>query len=81
MRHAILGAFEAAENEPDPEKRQALLTFVLVGGGPPGVELAGAIAELAHRALTHDFRRINPTSTRIILVEGNPGSFPCSRPP
>jgi NADH:ubiquinone reductase (H+-translocating) len=76
LRHNILCAFEAAENEPDPEKRQALLTFVLVGGGPTGVELAGAIAELAHRALTCDFRRIDPTSTRIILVEGEPRIIP-----
>lgn len=76
IRRAILGAFEVAENEPDPEKRKALLTFVLVGGGPTGVELAGAIAELAHRALTCDFRRINPASTRIILVEGEPRIIP-----
>jgi NADH dehydrogenase len=76
LRHNILCAFEAAENEPDPEKRQALLTFVLVGGGPTGVELAGAIAELAHRALACDFRRIDPTSTRIILVEGEPRIIP-----
>ncbi len=76
LRHNILCAFEAAENEPDPEKRQAVLTFVLVGGGPTGVELAGAIAELAHRALTCDFRRIDPTSTRIMLVEGEPRIIP-----
>ena len=76
LRHNILCAFEAAENEPDPEKRQALLTFVLVGGGATGVELAGAIAELAHRALTCDFRRIDPTSTRIVLVEGEPRIIP-----
>ncbi len=76
LRQDILGAFEAAENEPDPEKRQALLTFVLVGGGPTGVELAGAIAELAHRALACDFRRINPASARIILVEGEPRIIP-----
>jgi NADH:ubiquinone reductase (H+-translocating) len=50
LRNTILGAFEAAEREPDPEKRQALLTFVLVGGGPTGVELAGAMAELAHQS-------------------------------
>lgn len=76
IRRAILGAFEATENEPDPQKRRALLTFVLVGGGPTGVELAGAIAELAHRALAHDFRRIDPTSTRIVLVEGEPRIIP-----
>jgi NADH:ubiquinone reductase (H+-translocating) len=76
LRHNILCAFEAAENEPNPEKRQALLTFVLVGGGATGVELAGAIAELAHRALTSDFRRIDPASTRIMLVEGEPRIIP-----
>jgi NADH dehydrogenase len=76
LRDNILGAFEEAENESDPEKRQALLTFVLVGGGPTGVELAGAIAELAHRALEHDFQRINPASARIILVEGEPRIIP-----
>ncbi len=76
IRSAILSAFEAAENEPDREKHQELLTFVLVGGGATGVELAGAIAELAHRALAHDFRRINPASTRIILVEGEPRIIP-----
>lgn len=76
LRHTILCAFELAENEPDPEQRQALLTFVLVGGGATGVELAGAIAELAHRALTCDFRRINPASARILLVEGEPRIIP-----
>ncbi len=76
LRRQILGAFEAAENEPDPQRRQALLTFVLVGGGSTGVELAGAIAELAHRALASDFRRIHPASTRIILVEGEPRIIP-----
>lgn len=76
LRRQILGAFEAAENETDPELRRARLTFVLVGGGPTGVELAGAIAELAHRALAHDFQRIHPASTRIILVEGEPRIIP-----
>src|SRR6185312_8436041 len=76
IRRMILGAFEIAESEPDPEKRQALLTFVLVGGGSTGVELAGAIAELAHRALAQDFRCIHPASTRIILVEGEPRIIP-----
>ena len=69
-------AFEIAENETDPQKRQALLTFVLVGGGPAGVELAGAIAELAHRALSRDFKQINPASARIVLVEGEPRIIP-----
>ncbi len=76
IRRTILCAFEVAENETDPAKRQALLTFVLVGGGPTGVELAGAIAELAHRALSRDFRRINPASARILLVEGEPRIIP-----
>ncbi len=69
LRRKILLAFEAAEIEPDPEKRQALLTFVLVGAGPTGVEMAGAIAELAHKTLAHDFRHIDPRTARILLVE------------
>ena len=76
LRRQILGAFEVAENEPDPALRQALLTFVLVGGGPTGVELAGAIAELAHRALARDFKRIHPAAARIVLVEGEPRIIP-----
>lgn len=70
MRRRIFLAFEAAEKETDPEKRKALLTFVVVGGGPTGVELAGAIAELANNTLKHDFRSIDTTETRILLVEG-----------
>ena len=69
LRRKILLAFEAAEMELDPEKQRALLTFIVVGGGPTGVELAGAIAELAHKALASDFRHIDPTSARIMLVE------------
>lgn len=69
LRRKILLAFEAAEIEPDPEKRQALLTFVLVGAGPTGVEMAGAIAELAHKTLAADFRHIDPKAARILLVE------------
>ena len=69
LRRKILLAFEAAEMELDPEKQRALLTFIVVGGGPTGVELAGAVAELAHKALASDFRRIDPTSARIMLVE------------
>ncbi|HCI82659.1 MAG TPA: FAD-dependent oxidoreductase [Ktedonobacter sp.] len=72
IRRRILLAFEAAEIEPDPEKRKALLTFVLVGAGPTGVEMAGAIAELAHKALAHDFRNIDPASAHILLVEASP---------
>jgi NADH dehydrogenase len=70
MRARILFAFEAAERESDPEKRRAWLTFVLVGGGPTGVELAGALAEIANDTLRHDFRSIDPRDARIILVEG-----------
>ncbi len=70
LRRRILLAFERAENEADPEERQRLMTFVVVGGGPTGVEMAGAIAELAKRALASDFRSINPLCARIILIEG-----------
>ena len=70
VRRLVLSAFEAAECEPDEENRKALLTFVLVGGGPTGVELAGAIAELARESLKGNFRHIDPTMTRIVLVQG-----------
>ncbi|QZZ21594.1 NAD(P)/FAD-dependent oxidoreductase [Leptothermofonsia sichuanensis E412] len=70
MRRRIFMAFEAAEKEPDPEKRRAWLTFVIVGGGPTGVELAGAIAELAFNTLKHDFRNIDTAETQILLLEG-----------
>lgn len=69
IRRKILFAFEAAELTNDPVERRALLTFVVVGGGPTGVELAGAIAELAHKALIKDFRHIDPSTARIVLVE------------
>jgi len=72
VREKILAAFEAAEMEADPQQRSFLLTFVIVGGGPTGVEMAGAIAELAHRALAWDFRTIDPRDTRIVLVEAGP---------
>lgn len=70
MRRRIFMAFEAAEKESDPEKRQAWLTFVIVGGGPTGVELAGAIAEIAHSSLKGDFRHIDTSAARILLIEG-----------
>jgi len=70
MRRRIFLAFEAAEKETDPEKRRAWLTFVLVGGGPTGVELAGALAELAYSTLKDDFRNIDTSETRILLLEG-----------
>ncbi|AFZ26477.1 NADH dehydrogenase, FAD-containing subunit [Cylindrospermum stagnale PCC 7417] len=70
MRRRIFMAFEAAEKETDPEKRRAWLTFVIVGGGPTGVELAGAIAELANQTLKEDFRNIDTSEARILLLEG-----------
>jgi len=79
MRRRVLLAFEAAEREQDEAAQRRLLTFVIVGGGPTGVELAGALAEIARHALRNDFRRIHPESARILLVEGSPhvlGSFP-----
>ena len=79
IRQKMLLAFEQAELEQDPERIQALLTFVIIGGGPTGVELAGDLAEVAHRVLKNEFRHINPAMTRIILVEAMPhilGTFP-----
>jgi len=70
VRRRIFLAFEAAEREPDPEQRRAWMTFVLVGGGPTGVELAGALGELAHSTLKNDFRNINPREVEILLLEG-----------
>jgi len=69
MRRRILLAFELAEREADPAKRQALLTFVIVGGGPTGVELAGAIAEIARHTMAQDFRRFDPRQARVVLLE------------
>ncbi len=71
IRRRILTAFEAAEREQDPEKRRAWLTFVVVGGGPTGVELAGALGEIANDSLRHDFRSINPAEANILLIEGS----------
>ena len=70
MRRRILFAFEAAEREPDAARRRAWLSFVVVGGGPTGVELAGAVREIAARTMARDFRRFDPTTTRVVLVEG-----------
>src|ERR1700691_309652 len=72
IRHKILYAFEAAEREHDPQKQREWLTFVIVGGGATGVELAGALAEIAHDTLRHDFRSIHPQEARIFLLEGGP---------
>jgi NADH dehydrogenase len=76
MRRRIFSAFEAAEQETDSEKRQALLTFVIVGGGPTGVELAGAIAELAYQTLKEDFRNINTSEAKILLLQGGDRILP-----
>ncbi|UKP00483.1 NAD(P)/FAD-dependent oxidoreductase [Nostoc sp. UHCC 0870] len=76
MRRRIFGAFEAAESENDPEKRRAWLTFVIVGGGPTGVELAGAIAELAYKTLKEDFRSIDTSETKILLLQGGDRILP-----
>lgn len=80
MRSRILLAFEAAEREDDPEKRRAWLTFVIVGGGPTGVELAGALGEIANDTLRHDFRDIDPSTAHIILVEGTDRILPTYPP-
>lgn len=72
MRRRVLRAYEQAEIEDDPERRRRLLTFVVVGGGPTGVELAGALGELSRHTLGRDFRRIDPGSTRVLLIEGGP---------
>ena len=69
IRRRVLLAFEAAEREPNTERRRAWLTFVLVGAGPTGVELAGALAEIANHTLKDDFRTIDPSDARILLVE------------
>lgn len=79
IRRNILLSLEKAEMESDPEKRRTLMTFVIVGAGPTGVEMAGAIAELTHRTLSLDFRHIDPQSVRILLIEAGDrilSSFP-----
>jgi NADH dehydrogenase len=79
IRRSVLIAFERAERERDRDAQRKLLTFVVVGGGPTGVELAGALAEISRHALAHDFRRIDPESARIILIEAAPdvlGTYP-----
>jgi NADH dehydrogenase len=81
IRRRVLLAFEAAERERDPQAQRRLLTFVIVGGGPTGVELAGALAEIARQSLRQDFRSIRPESARIILLEGGPhvlATFPAT---
>lgn len=76
VRAAVLGAFERAELQASPAERADLLTFVLVGAGPTGVEMAGALAELARATLAEDFRRIDPRTARIVLVEAGPRILP-----
>ncbi len=76
IRHLVLHAFEQAELSRDEEEKKALLTFVLVGGGPTGVEMAGAIAELARHTLAGEFRHINPASATVILVEAGERILP-----
>ena len=70
LRGQIFGSFELAEAESDDEERRRLMTFVVVGGGPTGVEMAGQLKELSRRALRHNYRRINPHDTRVVLLEG-----------
>ena len=76
IRRKILLALEQAETETDAERRKALLTFVVIGGGPTGVEMAGSIAELARRSVSHDFRSITPECSRVILIEAGKRLLP-----
>ena len=76
IRHRLLLAFEKAEASADDAERRALLSFAVIGGGPTGVELAGAIAELAKKALARDFHSIDPTAARILLIEAGPRVLP-----
>jgi NADH dehydrogenase len=80
IRRRILLGFEAAEREPDPREQRRWLTFVVIGGGPTGVELAGALGEIARHVLTRDFRRIDPSSARIVLIEAGPRILPSFAP-
>ncbi len=76
VRRRILLSFEAAEREPDPARRAELLTFVIVGAGPTGVEMAGAIAEIARFTLTRNFRNFEPADSRVVLIEGRERVLP-----
>ncbi len=80
IRRRTLLAFEGAEREQDPARRAALLTFAVIGAGPTGVEMAGALAEIARHVLTRDFRNIDPASARILLVEAGPRVLPAYSP-
>ena len=76
IRHKIVAAFEAAERMTDPDERRAWLTFVIVGAGPTGVELAGALGEIANHSLKYDFRSIRPEEARILIVDSSPRVLP-----
>jgi len=76
IRRRVLLAFEEAEREKDQKRREELLTFVVIGGGPTGVELAGALAELSNTVLARDFASIDPSSARVLLIEGGPRLLP-----
>ena len=76
IRRRVLLAYEAAEREPDARRRREWLTFVVVGGGPTGVELAGALAEIARHDLVHEFHRFNPARSRVLLLEAGPRVLP-----
>lgn len=80
IRRRVLDAFEEAEKEQDPARQRALLTFAVVGGGPTGVELAGAIGEMSRFTLARDFRRIDPKLARIVLIEAGPRILPSFAP-
>jgi NADH dehydrogenase len=80
IRRRVLLAFERAELEPDADRRRRLLSFVVVGGGATGVELAGALAELSRHALAREFRNIHPDTSRIVLIEGGPDVLPAFVP-
>ena len=80
LRSEILDAFEVAERGTDEQERAVLLTFILVGAGPTGVEMAGAISEISKRAMLGEFRHIHPESARIILIEGGPRVLPAYDP-
>ena len=80
MRGRLLRAFEQAESESDPEKQNAWLTFVVVGGGPTGVELAGALAELARTGMDMEYRRIDPAQARVVLIQSAPRVLPTFSP-